>query len=187
MPARRTTALRMLIAIAGSVAIHAVAVGLYRPAGAAAPADSLQPVLHASLMPLQARPSENAPAGTLKPGSAEAGRGGAETGAALPSADRWFKRSELDAVATPVTAVKLDYPEAAKSRRAARIEVRLFIDERGIVRKAAIESPGPERAFDDAAARAWHRVRFSPALKDGSAVKSQQVIEVAFQPELAWR
>ena len=180
-------ALRMLLAIAGSIGIHAMAVGLYRPAGATAPADAFQPVLHASLASVQPPGSEKAAAEDRTQGSADATRGGADTGVALPSPDRWFKRSELDTVATPVTAVKLEYPEAAKSRRAARIEVRLFIDERGIVRTAAIESPGPERAFDDAAVRAWHRVRFSPAMKDGGAVKSQQVIEVDFQPELALR
>jgi TonB family protein len=183
----KQTARRLMLAIAGSIGIHALAVGMYGPAGAAAPAIQSQPAIHASLAPSQLQPSEEAPADTSKSGGASAGDGGTQTGSGLPSPDRWFKRSELDTVATPVTAVKLDYPEATKSSSPARIEVRLFIDERGIVRKTAIESPGPERAFDDAAMRAWHHVRFSPATKDGSAVKSQQVIEVAFQPELAWR
>ena len=177
----------MLLAIAGSVGIHAMAVGLYRPAGAAAPANAPPPVIHVSLAAAEPPRSEKAPGDGPAPGSAAATHGQADAGGTLPSPDRWFKRSELDAVATPVTAVNLEYPEAAKSRRAARIEVRLFIDERGIVRKAAIEARGPEPAFDDAAVRAWHRVRFSPAMKDGGPVKSQQVIEVAFQLELALR
>ena len=177
----------MLLAVTGSIGVHAVAVGLYGPAGATAPAIGSQPVIHASLTLSGAQPSEKGSEAARQPAGTRAGRSGTEAGAALPSPERWLKRSELDAVATPLTAVNLEYPEAAKSRRAARVEVRLFIDERGIVRKAAIESPGPERVFDDAALRAWHRVLFSPAMKDGGAVKSQQVIEVTFQPELALR
>ena len=177
---------RLSVAVAASIAIHAALLGGYGPRGTAPRTSAPVPVLHALLAP-QAQPSESAPADPGISGETEAGRGGAGTTDGLPAPERWFRRSELDATAAPMTAVDLVYPETVKSRRSAQVQVRLFIDERGLVRKIAVESPGPERAFDEAAMRAWRNVRFVPATKDGASVKSQQVIEVDFQPDVALR
>ena len=177
---------RLTLAIAGSIAVHAAVVSLYGPAGVGTVARVAEsPVLHAILAPAESRPE--APAKELErlvqPEPA-AGRAGGDAGNGLPAPDRWLRRSELDEVAKPVTGVRLEYPESASGLRSAQVQLRLFIDERGIVRKLTLEEPGPERAFDEAAVKAWQAVRFSPAMKDGLAVKSQQVVEIDFQPEL---
>ena len=179
--------LPLIVAITASIGLHAAALGLHGPAGTAAPAASIPLVLQAFLAPVEPPAETPTPLrDTGKPGSAdESGRGGDQTSAGMPAPDRWFKRSELDAVATPAGIVKMEYPEKAKTGGAAQVQVRLFIDERGVVRKVAIESAGPERAFEEEVARVWRGVRFSPAMKDGVAVKSQQVIEIDFQPDAA--
>jgi TonB family protein len=62
------------------------------------------------------------------------------------------------------------------------VRLLLHIDERGVVRKAHVEESLPEGMFDDAALSAWTDVRFSPALKDGLAVKSRKLLEISFSP-----
>lgn len=185
--ARKRTPLRLIVAVAGSVGLHAAALGLHGPAGAGAPVGTAFPPLTAFLAPADPPASITALADAGTASVAEPGLGNEQANAGLPSPDRWFKRSELDATAVPDETVTIEYPDNVKARGAARVQVRLFIDERGIVRKVTLERPGPERAFEEAAARAWHGVRFSPALKNGVAVKSQQVIEVDFPAEIAFR
>jgi len=187
--ARQRRACRLAIALAGSIVLHAGALGVQgSDNGAAAALRTAQPVvLHALLTPIV--PEQVPPAS--EPAAQQSGiansSGAGESGSGLPSPDKWYKRSELDVLAEPLRVVTLDYPAAAKSRRTARVQVRLFIDERGVVRKTAIEVEGPERAFDEAAVHAWQDVRFSPAIKNGAAVKSQKVIELDFLPDLALR
>lgn len=144
-------------------------------------------VLHALLAPIVTKEGPSTTEASAQPSGIADSSGAGESRSGLPSPDKWYKRSELDVLAEPLRVVKLDYPEAVKSRRSARVQVRLFIDERGVVRKTAIEVEGPERAFDDAAVQAWQGVHFSPAMKNGAAVKSQKVIELDFLPELALR
>jgi TonB family protein len=87
--------------------------------------------------------------------------------------------------AEPRTPPTIHYPqELAQSGIVAKVRVVLFIDERGMLRKLEIARSGPEQAFDVAATKAWHDVRFSPAMKNGVAVKSQKVLEVDFMPDL---
>lgn len=186
----RRTAIRLSLAVAGSIVVHALALGIHGQGGATARANRVRaPVLHALLAPAAPDPDRaTSEVGAQEQGDAAAsGDRASESGAGLPSPDKWYKRSELDVLAEPMNAVKLDYPETVKARRPAQVQVRLFIDERGVVRKTAIEAAGPERAFDETAVQAWQRVRFSPAMKDGVPVKSQKVIEIDFLPELALR
>ena len=62
------------------------------------------------------------------------------------------------------------------------MRILLFIDERGIVRKSQIAAGASEALFDEAAIKAWKNVRFSPAEKNGVAVKSQKLLEMEFLP-----
>lgn len=177
---------RLTVAVAASIAVHAALLSAYGPRGTTSRGSTPVPVLHAFLAP-QPQAFENAPPQTHESAGAETGRGGVDAADGLPAPERWLRRSELDSTAAPMTGVELVYPETVKSRRGAQVQVRLFIDERGLVRKVAVERPGPERAFEEAAIRAWRNVRFMPATKNGAAVKSQQVIEVDFQPEAGLR
>lgn len=98
--------------------------------------------------------------------------------------DRWYTASELDVRAEPVTPVEFEYPPRL-GRLIGRVEVALFIDERGNVRKAQVLSAEPEKLFDEAALNGWRNVRFSPAMRGGVAVKSEKIVQVDFQPELS--
>ena len=110
-------------------------------------------------------------------------RAGAPDGLDLPLPDKWFTAQELDVRAEPLDGIKLVYPkELVGTGAGGRVRIVLFIDERGVVRKTQIAASEPERLFDDAAINAWQDIRFSPAMKDGVAVKSQKLLEMDFLP-----
>ena len=103
----------------------------------------------------------------------------------IPMPEKWYSASELDVRAEPRNSPALQYPqELAASSLSAKVRIVLFIDERGVVRKTQLVESGPERPFDLAAATAWNNVQFSPALKNGVAVKSQKLLELDFTPDL---
>jgi TonB family protein len=105
------------------------------------------------------------------------------TAGAFPLPDRWFSADELSVRAEPLTDVQVGYPaELAQRGLVGRVRLLLHIDERGVVRKAQIEESLPEGVFDSAALTAWADVRFSPAMKDGLAVKSRKLLEISFLP-----
>jgi TonB family protein len=110
--------------------------------------------------------------------------GGAEhRRALLPLPDVWFAAEELSVRAEPLTDVQIHYPPVLEgSGMTGSARVLLHIDERGLVRKAHIEASSPDASFGEAALSAWKEVRFSPALKDGMAVKSRKVLEISFLP-----
>jgi TonB family protein len=147
--------------------------------------------LHARLAPAESRPAETPAAapGAAPDRAPEAAaretpppQPPAETGGlSLPAAEPWYTASEVDVRAEPVTRVSLRYPENARAELAvSTVRLRLFIDERGVVRKIQIAQSGPSAVFDEAARRAWEDVRFTPALKDGAPVRSQKLIELTY-------
>jgi protein TonB len=195
---------RVALFWAVSIALHALALAVNPPAGpGTAPGfDGVPSVLHAVLSPLQhafesahadsaeaplaeVRP---APSAGLTPQKMTQDSGGPATmsglvAGAFPIPDRWFSAEELSVRAEPLTPVQIDYPaDLAESRVAGRVMLLLHIDERGLVRKAQVEKSLPEGVFDDAALAAWADVRFSPAIKDGLAVKSRKLLEISFLP-----
>ena len=113
----------------------------------------------------------------------EAEMGAERRRALLPLPDVWFAAEELSVRAEPLTDVQIHYPPVLEgSGMAGWTRVLLHIDERGLVRKAHIEASSPDASFGEAALSAWKEVRFSPALKDGMAVKSRKVLEISFLP-----
>ena len=98
-------------------------------------------------------------------------------------ADKWYSAAEVDTRAEPLDPVRLSYPQVAGSRTSGRVQLALFIDEEGLVRKAQVLEARPQRIFDDAAIRAWTEVRFTPALKYGQPVKSEKLLEIEFMPD----
>jgi protein TonB len=108
---------------------------------------------------------------------------GGLTAGAFPVPERWLSADELSVRAEPLTDVQIQYPADLAQRGVfGRVRLVLHIDERGVVRKTQVEESHPEGLFDDAALSAWASVRFSPALKDGLAVKSRKLLEVSFLP-----
>ena len=201
---RKPVGWRFVAFTAVSIALHALTLGAYTPGGGSAPARAeASSVLHAVLAPreLAFTPASDSPserpadaAANLDSGAAapepdatfvkvepRSGPGGLD----VPLPDKWYTAAEVDVRAEPTNAPRLDYPpELALSGLSAIVKLRIFIDERGTVRKVELAESGPDRAFDMAARRAWDDVRFSPALKHGVPVKSQKLLELDFSPGL---
>jgi protein TonB len=114
--------------------------------------------------------------------TARAGTQTGERGLALPAPDKWYTASEVDVRAEPITEIRLRYPRELAERVHGTVRVRVFIDEGGVVRKLQIDSSEPPGLFDEAAKQGWQDVRFSPARRNGVAVKSQKLIELTFTP-----
>lgn len=114
---------------------------------------------------------------------------GAETGseplikAPLPQLDRYYRSDELDVRAVPINEVMLVYPKRAYEMRiSGRVILRALINERGDMDKVDVLDATPRGVFEEAALEAAGAVKYSPALKNGQPVKSQKIIEVAFDP-----
>jgi TonB family protein len=184
---------RLLYFAAASAALHALTLAIhvsYGP-GRVSSAPPLVRTLQARLVPPsngaiaeseQPQPAVD-PNALLQPQRPEppAQQGGNPDAPRLPTPDRWYTASELDVRAEPLTPVEFAYPPKLE-RLIARVEIALFIDERGEVRKAEVLSAEPEKLFDEAALNGWRNVRFSPAMRHGVAVKSQKLVQVDFQP-----
>jgi protein TonB len=195
---------RLTLFCAVSIALHALALAVNPPGGTGTGRgfDGAPSVMHAVLGPLH-RAFESAPAdsaealpadGRPAPAAAhrpqdtshDGGKPAPASGIAMatfPVPDHWFSADELSVRAEPLTHVQIDYPaELAESRVSGRVMLLLHVDERGLVRKAQVEESLPEGVFDNAALAAWADVRFSPAMKDGLAVKSRKLLEISFFP-----
>jgi TonB family protein len=197
------SARRLLTFCGASAALHVATLISFPPAGvSSAPyrGESRPEPLYATLAPAQAphfaaldgsegRQEATAAADPVGPpqdvavdAKADA-RMGVPGGADLPLPDKWYTASELDMRAQPLDEVRLTYPEELQGTGIpGRVRVLLFIDERGVVRKTQITQAEPARLFDKAALQAWVDMRFSPAKKGGVAVKSQKLLELAFDP-----
>jgi TonB family protein len=64
------------------------------------------------------------------------------------------------------------------------VRLRVFVGANGAVESVELVSVDPPGVhFEQAALEAIRLMRYTPALKDGQAVRSQKVIEVTFDPE----
>jgi TonB family protein len=188
--------LRLVTFTVASIALHALAAFSYAPATQVKPATHPPSPIHASLVAAIERRPDDPPVATAEAlaTASEESQSELESGAkaetppqpdpvTLPLPEKWYAAEELDSRAEPLTAVPLRYPpQYLGTGMTARARILLHVDELGIVRKAAIAEATPERAFGEAALEAWVDVRFSPAMKDGMAVKSRKLVEIDFQP-----
>lgn len=183
---------RLLAFIGASLALHGIILAGYAPDALTAARDRSAVetnVLHATLAPAAASAAPREPAkadsssDSAHAADSSVDPAGHDRGGGIPLADTWYSASELDVRAEPLTDVRLDYPEALEgSGIAGRVRLLLFIDERGVVRKTRVAASEPERVFDQAAIKGWQDVRFTPAVKNGIAVKSQKLLELDFSP-----
>jgi protein TonB len=111
------------------------------------------------------------------------GQAADDGGLALPAGEKWYTAREVDVRAEPLTEIRLRYPENLRGELVVgKVQIRLFIDERGVVRKIQIAESRPPGLFDESAKQIWEDVRFSPALKNGAPVKSQKLLELTYEP-----
>lgn len=119
-----------------------------------------------------------APAAVPAPASTPAQASG------LPSAEIFFRGSEVDVRAMPVNEATLVYPaHALASRQEGVVTLRLKIDHQGVLREAAVVDAQPAGVFEEAALQAARELRFQPAQRNGVPVGSVKTIEVPFHPD----
>jgi len=90
-------------------------------------------------------------------------------------------------VAAPKLQAQLDprYPPAAQRlNRAARVDIKVLVDERGRVMDAERLGEKAGFGFDEAALDAAKRATFQPATKDGVRVKMWMTLRVNFNPPI---
>ena len=101
----------------------------------------------------------------------------------LPSAPRYFESKEVDVPARVINDVMLRYPVLAYQQRSAgAVTLKVFINESGEVDKAEVVASEPKEIFDAAAVDAANQLRYSPALKNGTPVKTTKTIAITFDP-----
>lgn len=89
-------------------------------------------------------------------------------------------------VTAPKLASRLEprYPPAAqRMHRAAQVDIKVLVDEKGKVMDAERVGAKAGFGFDEAALEAARRASFQPASKDGIRVKMWTTIRVAFKPQ----
>lgn len=104
--------------------------------------------------------------------------------AGVASADRYYRKAEVDVPAAPLSRGPLVIPERAYySRLVGRVRARIFIGADGGVDRVDILAGGPApQLFEQAALDALRSMRYQAAVLGGRAVKSQKVVEVVFNP-----
>jgi TonB family protein len=107
-----------------------------------------------------------------------------QEGSSVPLAPRYYRNSEVDAQAIPLSTGPLIYPELAYlSKLEGSVRARVFISEEGVVESVEVLEARPRSGiFEDAALEALSQVRYKPAEISGARVKSQKLIEVKFNP-----
>lgn len=101
----------------------------------------------------------------------------------IPVANRYYTAREVDRRANPLAEIAPVYPPAGLSGGiSGKVVLLLLIGETGSVDGVQILEARPKGMFDDSARAAFSAAKFTPAMKDGRAVKSQKIVEVTFEP-----
>ena len=89
----------------------------------------------------------------------------------------------LDEYPKPLRPIEPRFPEQATIGRISggTVTLLLLIDEEGVLRDVSVVEAQPESIFDEAALAAFRDMRFSPARKDGRAVRSRVLVTVGFE------
>jgi len=188
---------RLFAFICASFALHALILVSYSPGGSGPRSpQGTTPVLHAALAHPADPASDNVVAGADRGASgidaaaapsegagASSATGAGPAGGGIPMPEKWYTATELTILAQPLVMPALRYPEElAGTGVSAKVRVKVFVDEHGVVRKTEVVQSASHRAFEAAAMAAWDDVRFTPAIKDGRPVKSQKLLEFDFEP-----
>lgn len=97
----------------------------------------------------------------------------------LPEPARYFRASELEVLAEPLSPVNFDRLRFTAQKLSDRIvRLRVFIDEAGRVDDIRFEDRVQARSIEEEVRREFMATQFFPALRTGRAVKSQKLIEL---------
>ena len=93
----------------------------------------------------------------------------------------YYKAGEVDQGAQFLNPILPEYPAEAHVRGlTGTVDLILFIDEAGQIRDITVERAEPPGFFEEAAIKAFRMARFTPAIKEGRAVRSRKTIRVSF-------
>lgn len=94
----------------------------------------------------------------------------------------WYPAKQLDAPPVALYPVEPDYPiKGVEQGVEGNVVLLLLIDEAGVVKEASVVEANPEGIFDDSTLFAFRQARFTPAQKNGRAVKSRVLIRVTYE------
>ena len=190
------TVRRLALALAASTCGHAVVLAnaAFTPAVSDVSLLVAGGPLRARLVPAPAQPAadatllaqkiERVPAPEPAAAAVAQRAGQLANAAGLPSAEIYFRGSELDERAIPLHQEDVAYPERAlASGVSGSVTLRLLIDHAGILRDASVMNSHPAGVFENAALEAVRALRFRPAIRNGVPVGSVKIIEVPFDPD----
>ena len=96
----------------------------------------------------------------------------------------YYSARDVDVLPHALREIVPDYPQDADLQRiSGTVRLKLKLEADGRVVDAEVVSSVPPGVFDDAAIKAFRAGRFAPAMKNGRPVRSQILIEVAFDWE----
>lgn len=93
---------------------------------------------------------------------------------------RYFALSELDRRPVALVSVNPAYPELA-APHTKFVVLAILINETGSVDRVVPVTDSPGDPFRESAVAAFSMARFSPGMRDGTAVKSRLLVEVSFE------
>lgn len=94
----------------------------------------------------------------------------------------WYPAKQLDVHPTALYPIKPAYPEkGAEQGVEGNVVLLLLIDEAGVVKEVTVMEASPEGVFEESALAAFRNTRFTPAQKNGRAVKSRVLIRVSYE------
>lgn len=100
---------------------------------------------------------------------------------AVPVDLTFYTARELDVQPRALGSIEPDYPpDADRERRSGKVRLQLKLEADGRVSDVEVVLADPPGVFDDSAVRAFGAARFSPAQKDGRAVRALLLIEVEY-------
>jgi periplasmic protein TonB len=84
--------------------------------------------------------------------------------------------------AMPVSSIRVRYPSTAlRNNQEGWVDVQYTVNADGSVSNVQVVNAEPRHIFDNAAVDAIRRAKFSPALRDGAAIASQQQKRIEFK------
>jgi protein TonB len=132
--------------------------------------------------PRQQRPEDIESAAAQEPPNPEPGEAPRVLEIPVIRDPTYYAVSLLDEYPRPLGSVEPRYPlQASRDGITGMVTLRLLIDETGTLNEISVVAAKPEAIFDEAAMAAFRDMRFSPARKDGRAVRSRIHITVGFE------
>lgn len=102
--------------------------------------------------------------------------------ASLPDPIHYAAR-DLDVYPQPLSRIEPVYPQTALAGEiGGSVTLLLMIDESGRVTDVSVVDASPQDLFEESARRALAATAYSPAQKDGRAVRSRILVKVDFDP-----